>query len=172
MAEQTRTWPLTTARVLGALALIVIGALHYQQYRYAFYSSIPTIGTLFLANFLAATALGLLLLAPLRSWLGRPGKVLDQLAALAGVGVAAGGLISLVISEHMPLFGFMEHGYRLVIVLAIASDAAAIATLTLFLIGARAGARRPRSARGHEPPGRPPKVETPNQRPVVPAAER
>jgi hypothetical protein len=172
MAEQTRTWPPTIARVLGALALLAIGALHYQQYRYAFYSSIPTIGALFLANFLAATALGLLLLAPLRSWVGRPGKVLERLAALAGVGVAAGGLIALLISEHTPLFGFMEHGYRLVIVLAIAFDAAAIAALTLFLIGTRAGARRPGTAHEHEPPGRPPIVKTPNQRPVVPVAER
>jgi hypothetical protein len=170
MAEQTRTRPLTGARTLGALALLVIGAVHYQQYRYAFYSSIPTIGALFLVNFLSATALGLLLLAPLRSWLGRAGGVLHEVAALAGIGVAAGGLIALLISEHTPLFGFMEHGYRFVIVLAIASDAAAITTLTLYLIRAHAGGRRPGGA--HESPGRPSNVECRNQRPVVPATER
>jgi hypothetical protein len=169
-AEQARSRPLTGTRILGALALLVIGAVHYQQYRYGFYSSIPTIGGLFLVNFLSAAALGLLLLAPLRSWLGRAGGVLHEVAALAGIGVAAGGLIALVISEHTPLFGFMEHGYRFVIVLAIASDAAAVAVLTLFLIRGRAGVRRPGVA--HAPPGHPPNVETRNQRPVAPAAER
>ena len=170
MADQTRTRPLTGARTLGALALLVIGAVHYQQYRYAFYSSIPTIGALFLVNFLSATALGLFLLAPVRRWRGRAGDVLHEVGALAGIGVSAGGLIALLISEHTPLFGFMEHGYRFVIVLAIASDAAAITALTLFLIRARAGARR--HAGAHESPGRPSNVESRNQRPVAPAAER
>ena len=48
MAEQTHTRSLTATRMLGALALLVIGGVHYQQYHYAFYSSIPTIGPLFL----------------------------------------------------------------------------------------------------------------------------
>ena len=59
MAEPTRTRSVTATRTLGALALLVIGGVHYQQYRYAFYSSIPTIGPLFLLNFIAGTALGL-----------------------------------------------------------------------------------------------------------------
>ena len=141
MAERQRTRSLTAARTLGALALLVVGGIHYQQYRYAFYSSIPTIGPLFLANFIAATVLGLFLLAPGRSGLGRLGRSLDQLAALAGVGVAAGALAALLISEHTSLFGFMEHGYRFAIVLAIASDAAAAAILILYLVRARSHAR-------------------------------
>jgi hypothetical protein len=36
----------------------------------------------------------------------------DLVAALAGVGVAVIGLAALLISEHTPLFGFMEHGSR------------------------------------------------------------
>ena len=134
MAEQTRTWSLTATRALGALALLIIAGIHYQQYRYAFYSAVPTIGPLFLANFIAGTALGLLLLTPFKSRLGHLGKLLDELAALAGLGVAAGGLAALLVSEHTPLFGFMEHGYRFVIVLTIASEVGAIALLTLFLI--------------------------------------
>ena len=55
---------LTATRTLSAVALLLIGGIHYQQYRYAFYSVIPTIGSLFIANFVAATALGLFLLAP------------------------------------------------------------------------------------------------------------
>jgi hypothetical protein len=139
MAEQTHTRSLTATRMLGALALLVIGGVHYQQYHYAFYSSIPTIGPLFLLNSISATALGLFLIVPVKSRLGRRGRLLDQLAALAGIGVAVGGLVALLISEQTPLFGFMEHGYRFVIVLTIASDATAIAMLTLFLIRVRTG---------------------------------
>jgi hypothetical protein len=143
MAETTHNRSLTATRMLGAIALLLIGGIHYQQYRYAFYSAVPTIGPLFLANFVGATTLGLLLLAPGKSRLGRLGNVVEQLAALAGVGLAAGGLAALLISEHTPLFGFMEHGYRFVIVLTIASEAAAIALLTLFLVRARSRAHDP-----------------------------
>jgi hypothetical protein len=171
MAERTRTRSLTAPRTLGALALLVVGGIHYQQYRYAFYSSVPTIGPLFLLNFIGATALGLFLLAPLKSRLGGLGKFFDQLAALAGLGLAASGLVALLISEHTPLFGFMEHGYRFVIVLTIAADAVAIATLTLYLVCART---RPRDQGAAPPPKRsdvPPALEPINQRPAIPAAE-
>jgi hypothetical protein len=132
---------LTATRTLGALALLVVGGVHFQQYRYAFYSAIPTIGPLFLANFIAATTLGLFLLAPIRAPLGRFGTLLDRLAAVAGVAVATGALTALLISEHTPLFGFRERGYRFAIVLAITSEAVAIAMFTLFLVRTR----RPRS---------------------------
>jgi hypothetical protein len=172
VADQTDTPSLPATRWLGALALLVVGGVHYQQYRYAFYSSVPTIGPLFLANFIAATALGLFFLAPVRSRLGRHGKLLDQLAALAGIGVAAGGLVGLLISEQTPLFGFMEHGYRFVIVLTITSDAVAVSMLLLFLMRGRTG---PQGRRGASAPGRAgllPARETINQPPVAPAAER
>jgi hypothetical protein len=170
MAEPTRTRSLTVLRAGSALTLLVVGGLHYQQYRYAFYSSVPTIGPLFLVNFIAATALGLFLLVPVRSRRGRLGKLLDQLAALAGIGVAAGALAALLISEHTPLFGFMEHGYRFAIVLAIASEAAAIAVLTLFLIRVRTDVR----ASGAGPARQQFRVRSagePNHRPASPAAE-
>jgi hypothetical protein len=146
MRKSTRFSLTPATRALGALALLVVGGLHYQQYRYAFYSSVPTIGPLFLLNFIAATALGLFLLVPVRSRFGRLGRLLDQLAALAGIGVSAGALAALLVSEHTPLFGFMEHGYRFAIMLAIGSDAAAIAMLTLFLIRAHAPVRAPGGA--------------------------
>src|SRR5437763_7279108 len=104
MVEQTNTPSLTATRMLGAVALLVIGGIHYQQYHFAFYSSIPTIGPLFLVNFVAATALGLVLLAPGKTRLGDLGRMLDRFAALAGVGVAASGLAALLFSERAPLF--------------------------------------------------------------------
>jgi hypothetical protein len=137
MTDRPSARALTITRALGALSLLVIGGLHYQQYRYQFYSRIPTIGPLFLLNFIAAGATGLILLAPLRSRLGRRGELVQISAALTGIGVAAGGLVALLISEHTPLFGFMESGYRFAIVLAIVSDAAAIVLLALFLAGTR-----------------------------------
>ncbi len=143
--------PLTVTRTLGAIALLLIGGIHYQQYRYAFYSVVPTIGPLFLANFIGATALGLFLLLPGKSRLGRLRNLLDQLAALAGVGLAASGLAALLISEHTPLFGFMEYGYRFVIVLTITSEAVAIALLTLFLVRSRSGAHRRGAALTQKP---------------------
>lgn len=135
MTARPSTRLIATTRVLAALSLLVIGGLHYQQYRYQFYSRIPTIGPLFLLNFIAAGATGLILLAPLRSRFGPRGELLHVSAALTGIGVAAGGLVALLISEHTPLFGFMESGYRFAIVLAIVSDAAAIVLLALFLAG-------------------------------------
>ncbi len=50
-------------RGLGALAVLATGIIHFQQY-YGPYSAIPTIGTLFLVNFATATAIAVVLLAP------------------------------------------------------------------------------------------------------------
>jgi hypothetical protein len=47
-----------TARGLGALSLLAVGAVHLQQYE-DLYSAIPTIGRLFVVDFVAATVLGL-----------------------------------------------------------------------------------------------------------------
>ena len=59
--RRSRGWHAT--RFLGALSLLAVGAVHLQQYDYL-YSTIPTIGTLFLLNFAGATVIGLGLLAP------------------------------------------------------------------------------------------------------------
>jgi hypothetical protein len=161
MTKPIPPWFRTATRTLGAVALLVVGGVHYQQYHYGFYSAIPTIGPLFLANFVAATVLGLFLLSPLRAP-GRLGTTLDRLAALAGVGVAAGAFVGLLVSERTPLFGFSEHGYRFAIVLALVSEAVVVVMLALFLIGelrhARLAARVPGPAARRptrpDPPGR------------------
>jgi len=97
------------ARLLGAVSLLAVGAVHLQQYDYL-YSRIPTIGTLFVLNFVGATVIGLALLAPLER-LGRFGGALVALLALAGIALAASAFVFLLISERTPLFGFMEPGY-------------------------------------------------------------
>jgi hypothetical protein len=97
-------------RLLGALALLAVGAVHLQQYEYL-YSAIPTIGTLFLLNFVGATVIGLGLLAPLERLLGRLGKTAVTLLALGGAAQAATAFVFLLVAERTPLFGFMEPGY-------------------------------------------------------------
>lgn len=163
MAEKTHNRWLTVTRTLGALVLLVVGGVHFQLYQYDYYSRIPTIGPLFLVNFLAATGLGLYLLSPIRPRFGRLGALIDKVAALAGIGVSAGALVALLISEHTPLFGFMEHGYRFSIVLAITSEGVAVVILTLFLVRARASGTTLARRRSGGPI---------NSRPVAPAAER
>ncbi len=61
-----RTGALRITRAIGASALLVVGAVHLEQYTVAHFSDIPTIGSLFLMNFVAATSLGLVLLIPMR----------------------------------------------------------------------------------------------------------
>jgi hypothetical protein len=137
-----RVIPLRAARALGGIALLVVGGVHLEQYEVAHFSVIPTIGVLFLVNFIAATLLGLVLLVPGRDIYRPPRLVFDSVAALAGIGVAGGALAGLVISEQTPLFGFMEQGYRLEVVIAIAAEAVAIVSLGVFLVCAHTRARR------------------------------
>lgn len=63
----------------------------------------------------------------------RPRELTDATAALGGLGVAAGALTALLISERAPLFGFMEHGYRIEILIAIAAETIAIVALGTVL---------------------------------------
>jgi hypothetical protein len=121
------------AQAVGALALFVIGGVHLEQYYVAFFRVIPTIGPLFLVNFIGGTLFGLILIVPLRRGAGRVWLLVDALTALAGIGLSVGAFAGLVVSEHTPLFGFMEHGYRLEIVIALAAEAAAIVSLSAFV---------------------------------------
>jgi hypothetical protein len=121
-------------RFLGAVSILIVGAVHAQQYYDAYFSVVPTIGTLFLLSFVGSAVVGAVLLAPVQL-LGR--KVADLflvLAALVAIGIALGSLVSLLISEYMPFFGFMESGYRLAIILALASDAATAVFLGAFVL--------------------------------------
>ena len=131
-----------TVRVLGAILLLFVGADHYYEYAVDQYSVLPTIGTLFLLNFISATALGLLLLAPLNRLFHRFAGAALEISAAAGFGVAATSLAALLVSEQTPLFGFMESNYRPAILVAIASEAAAALCCVLLLVLSHR-ARRP-----------------------------
>jgi hypothetical protein len=97
---------------------------------------------------------GLALLAPLERLSRRFGSAALALAAASGAGIAATSLLALLVSEQTALFGFMEYNYRPEILIAIASEAAAmlvLAALTLLAVSAarsvthRATRQRPRA---------------------------
>jgi hypothetical protein len=130
---QPRWWWLT-ARALGALATLAVGAVHLQQYL-KLYSSVPTIGTLFVLNFAGATVIGLALLAPLERLGGRLGEAAVTLLAVGGIVLAATAFVFLFVSERTPLFGFMEPGYDPAgIAASRIAEVATVVLLGVFLV--------------------------------------
>ena len=141
---------LKTMRRLGAITLIVVGAVHLQQYIGNDYSVLPTIGPLFLLNAIGAGIVAICLLAPIERMLGdRQGNLAAGLLAGVGLAIAIGSLVALFIAESQPLFGFMEDGYDTPILIAIVSEA--LTTILLAPVAvtslrrASLGERAPRS---------------------------
>jgi hypothetical protein len=122
------------ARYLGAVSILLVGAVHAQQYYEAYFSVVPTIGTLFLLSFIGAGILGTVLFAPVRRLGRRVGDLILAVAALGAISIALGTLVSLLVSEYTPLFGFMESGYRLAIVLTLLFDVLTMAFLGVYLL--------------------------------------
>jgi hypothetical protein len=123
----------TAARYLGSVSILMVGAVHAQQYYGAYFSVVPTIGMLFLLSFIGAAVTGVALAAPVGR-LGRGvGDLILVLAAFGAVAIAAGSLVSLLVSEYTPLFGFMESGYRLAVVLTLVFDGLTTVFLGVFL---------------------------------------
>jgi hypothetical protein len=103
-------WGWLVPRFLGAVAVVVSGVVHLQQY-FGPYQEIPTIGQLFVVDFVAAILVGGALLAPVEHLAGRFAGAVIALVTAAGIALAAGSLVMLAISERTPLFGFQEPGY-------------------------------------------------------------
>jgi hypothetical protein len=140
-SEREGTRPILALRLLGAVALLAMGALHLQQYLGAEYSAIPTIGTLFVLNFAGALVLAIGLLAPLERLLPRFGAAAVSLLSLGGLAMAATSIAFLLTSEHTPLFGFMESGYRTPIVVALISEGTAVVLLGIYAVAHFRGLR-------------------------------
>ena len=122
------------ARYFGAVSILLVGVVHAQQYYDAYFSVVPTIGTLFLLSFIGAGIVGTVLFAPVRRLGRRVGDLILALAALGAISIALGTLVGLLLSEYMPLFGFMESGYRLAIVLTLLFDVLTTLFLGVFLL--------------------------------------
>jgi hypothetical protein len=132
------------ALYLGAASLVVSGIDHIQQYYVNDYSTIPTIGVLFLLNFVAAVVVAVGLIAPIGRVAGRYAGAIRAVLAVAGIGIAVLSLGALFVSESSSLFGFVENGYRRAIVVAIASEVAAALFLSIYLVASWAGLRTTR----------------------------
>src|SRR3954447_7295794 len=121
------------ALYLGALAVLATGVDHIQQYYANDYSSVPTIGTLFFLNFVSAVIIAVGLIAPLGRIAGRYADAVRAVFAVGGIGLGLLSLAGLFVSETSGLFGFVEHGYRMPITLAIVAETAAVVLLGIFL---------------------------------------
>ena len=55
------------------------------------------------------------------------------LEGIGAIGIAVGTFVSLMISEYTPLFGFMESGYRMAVVLTLLFDVLTTVFLGAFL---------------------------------------
>jgi hypothetical protein len=90
--------------------VVAFGAVHLHEYAGP-YGAIPTIGTLFLVNFVTSVAIGTVLLAPVERLAGRWAGAVVAVATVGGIVLAATSYAMLVISERRPLFGFQDPGY-------------------------------------------------------------
>jgi hypothetical protein len=132
-------------RLVGALAILAVGAVHLQQYLGADYRAIPTIGPLFLLNAIASGVVGIALLFPIeRVFAGRKAPTAVAALATGAVAIAVGSLIALFISESGSLFGFSEPGYRTAVVIAIVIEAATVVLLAPVACASFARARSTR----------------------------
>jgi hypothetical protein len=121
-------------RYLGAVSIVVVGVIHAQQYYDAYFNVVPTIGTLFLLSFIGSGVVGAILVAPVRRLGPDLGDAVLLVAALGAIGIALGSFVALLWSEYAPLFGFMESGYRLAIVLTLVFDSLTTAFLGVFVV--------------------------------------
>jgi hypothetical protein len=134
------------SRYLGASAVLATGIAHIEQYAVDDYSTVPTIGTLFLLNFIAAVVIAVGLIAPLRHVTGRYTDAVRAVFAVGGIGLGLLSLAALFVSESSGLFGFVEHGYRMAIVVAIVAEVAAIVFLVAFLLANGTGLQKIRAS--------------------------
>lgn len=132
--HRTRNMFAWLALVVGAAGVLATGADHLYEYWANEFSTVPTIGTLFLLNFISATLVGVGLLLPLRRLIPRHAASLRVLLAVGGIGIAAASLIGLWISETSSLFGFTDSGFRPTILAAIVSESVAVVALTAYLV--------------------------------------
>ncbi|MDQ3721044.1 MAG: hypothetical protein M3350_09740 [Actinomycetota bacterium] len=122
MTSSDRLW------VLGAFTTLMVGAVHVQQFM-GEVGDAPTIAQLFLLNGIGAGGIVIGLVFP-RSRL---------LAALGGIGLSAGALVSLAIARYAEngIFDYTEPDLRAPVIVAILSELASVALLSAYLAGAR-----------------------------------
>lgn len=125
-----------TLRHIGAAATLAVGAVHLQQYL-DFIHDVPTISVLFVLNGIGAGVVAVLLQTRVRA-----------LAALGGIGLSVGALVSLAISMRQSgLFDYVEPTFRAPVVFAIVVELVAVLALGAYLLARRgSGAAAPARA--------------------------
>ena len=98
---------------------------------------VPIPGRILPKSAVAAVVVAIGLVAPIGA---SPGAIRAVLA-VAGIGIAVLSLGALFVSESSSLFGFTENGYRMAIVVAIASEVAAVLFLVIYLVASPISSR-------------------------------
>ena len=131
MTSSDRLW------VLGAFTMLVVGAVHVQQFM-GEVGDAPTIAELFLLNGIGAGGIVIGLVLPR----------FRLLAALGGIGLSVGALASLAIARYAEngIFDYTEPDLRAPVVVAILFEVASVALLSAYLASARRGAPSPSAA--------------------------
>lgn len=109
-------------RSLAAVLLLAGGVLHLNLWTGG-YRFVPTIGPLFMVNFVASIALAAAVLTSRRTSV-----------ALAGMTFAAGSLVALVLSRTIGVFGFTEMVWTTQALRTLASEVGTIAALGAALM--------------------------------------
>lgn len=125
-------------RIAGAALLAWMGWIHLHLWSQG-YKHIPSVGHLFLLNFIGAVALALGVLAAPRRYL--------VLVAASGSLMAAGTLASLIISINIGFLGFKDSSHASFAHLSIWVEAAATVVLAVVAWRGLALRRRPGSGR-------------------------
>jgi hypothetical protein len=126
---------LLAGRIVGAGLLVWMGGIHLHLWSTG-YKHLPTIGTLFILNFVGAVVLAAAVLVSPRRFLALP--------SAAGALMAAATLVSLAISINVGLFGFTDFLDAPFVRLSIWVESAAFLVLGATTAGAVMLTRRPR----------------------------
>jgi hypothetical protein len=124
-----------TLRYAAAVLVLVVGAVHFEQY-VDFLSEVKTVGVLFLLNAAGGAALTVGLL-----W---GDTTLNRLSALGSIPLCLGSLVSIVLAMGGGIFGYQEPDWRAPIVIAVVAEALGVVVLAAYLARtARGPAKQP-----------------------------
>ena len=121
-------------RCAGAVLILVVGAIHLQQYA-VLIKDVPTIGELFLLNAAGAAVIAAMLVTGVR-----------LLGAVGGILLSAGAVVSILIARTSGgLFEYVEPALRTPVLLSVIAEVAAILALVAYLVARRKDEGRPQS---------------------------
>lgn len=112
---------IVTVRIVAALLLLAGGAVHLELWQGG-YQAIPYVGPLFLANVVLSVALALVVLVRT-----------NAVTVGAGVALAGGSLVALLLSRTVGLLGFMESRWTPDALRTVAAELGVIVALALIV---------------------------------------